>query len=131
MISQFILSQIESLIPLLLFPHVLPYPAASVNGRFGCCSVFINSHHIARGISDVSRRIAFGRSGNNLRYSVAHGVVSEINTRLGPKHGAHFAFWSPCYGQSFICPAEALALRGVAIHLALMFTKLHYFECLP
>src|SRR6218665_3003498 len=102
MIAQLILSKIESLIPLLFFPRVLPYPAASVNGRFGRRSIVINSHHIARSIAHVSRRVIFGRSGNNLRYSVAHGVVSEIDGGVGLNHGAHFAARSPCNAQVFV-----------------------------
>src|SRR6218665_3942614 len=102
MIGQFILSKIESLIPLLLFPHVFPYPAASVDGYFACRSIVINSHHIARSIAHVSRRVAFGRSGNNLRYSVARGVVSEINSRVGLGHASYFSARSPCDAQVFV-----------------------------
>src|SRR6218665_2592251 len=102
MIAQFILSQIESLIPFLFFPRVLPYPAASVNGRFACRSIVINSHHVARSIAHVSRRIAFGRGGNNLRYSVARGVVSEINSRVGLGYASYFAARSPCDAQVFV-----------------------------
>src|SRR6218665_258771 len=102
MISQFILSQIKCLVALLFSPHVLPYPAASVNRRFGCRSIVINSHHVARSISGISSRITFGRGGNNLRYSVARGVISEIDGRVGLGYASYFAFWSPCYGQSFV-----------------------------
>src|SRR6218665_2525602 len=102
MIGQFILSQIESLITLLLFPHVLPYPAASVDGRFGCRSIVINSHHVARSIAHVSRRIAFGRGGNNLRYSVARGVVSEIDGRVGLGYASYFSARSPCDAQVLV-----------------------------
>src|SRR6218665_1934512 len=101
MIAQLILSQIESLIPLLFSPHVLPYPAASVDGRFGCRSIVINSHHVSAGISGISRRIAFGRRGNYFSNPIAHGVVSEINSRVRLGYASYFAFWSPCYGQSF------------------------------
>src|SRR6218665_3715979 len=82
MISQFILSQIESLIPLLFFPCVLPYPAASVDGRFGGRSIVINSHHIARSIAHVSGSVIFGRGGNNLCYSVAHGIEHRLLSKL-------------------------------------------------
>src|SRR6218665_2913872 len=115
MIGQFILSQIESLIPLLLFPHVLPYPAASVDGRLGCRSIVINSHHVARSIAHVSRPIAFGRGGNNLRYSVARGVVSEIDGGVGLNHGAHFAARRPCYGQSFAVVFHQVAYGVVLV----------------
>src|SRR6218665_3066141 len=102
MIAQFILSQIESLIPFLFFPRVFPYPAASVDGRFACRSIVINSHHIARSVSDISSRIAFGRGGNNLRYSVAHGVVSEIDGGVGLGYASYFAARSPCNAQVFV-----------------------------
>src|SRR6218665_3756776 len=102
MIAQLILSQIESLITLLFFPRVFPYPAASVDGRFGCRSIVINSHHVARSISDISRRIAFGRCGNNLRYSVARGVVSEIDGGIGLNHGAHFSARTPWDAQVLV-----------------------------
>src|SRR6218665_970096 len=101
MIAQLILSQIESLIPLLSSPHVLPYPAASVNRRFGCRSIVIDSHHVSAGISGISRRIAFGRRGDYFSNPITHGVVSEINSRVGLGYASYFAFWSPCYGQSF------------------------------
>src|SRR6218665_445293 len=102
MIRQFIFAQIKCLIPLLLFPHVLPYPAASVDGYFGGRSIVINSHHIARSIAHVSRRIAFGRGGNNLRYSVARGVVSEINSRVGLGYASYFAARRPCDAQVLV-----------------------------
>src|SRR6218665_2493486 len=102
MIAQLILSQIESLIPLLLFPHVLPYPAASVNGYFACRSIVIDSHHVARSVSDISRRIAFRIRGNYFSNPIAHGVVSEIDGGVGLNHGAHFAARSPCDAQVFV-----------------------------
>src|SRR6218665_680482 len=102
MIAQFILAQIESLIPLLLFPHVLPYPAASVNRRFGGRSIAINGHHVSARISDISSRIAFGRRGDYFSNPITHGVVSEINSRVRLGYASYFAFWSPCYGQSFV-----------------------------
>src|SRR6218665_3397386 len=102
MIAQLILSQIENLIPLFFFPHVLPYPVASVDGRFGCRSIVINSHHVARSIAHVSRRIAFGRGGNNLRYSVARGVVSEINSRVGLGYASYFSVRRPCDAQVLV-----------------------------
>src|SRR6218665_1314032 len=102
MIAQLILSQIESLIPLLFFPHVLPYPAASVNGRFGCRSIFINSHHIARSISDISRRIAFLIRGNYFSNSVSCGVVSEIDGGIRLGYASYFAARSPCNAQVFV-----------------------------
>src|SRR6218665_2702116 len=102
MISQFILSQIESLIPLLLFPHVLSYPAASINRDFGCRSIAINGHHVSARISDISSRIVFRSRGNYFSNPVAHGVVSEIDGGIGLNHRAHFSDWSSCYGQSFV-----------------------------
>src|SRR6218665_107345 len=102
MISQLILSQIESLIPLLLFPHVLSYPAASINRDFGCRSIAINGHHVSARISDISRRIAFGRSGNNLRYSVSCVVVSEIDGGVGLGYASYFSARSPCDAQILV-----------------------------
>src|SRR6218665_997441 len=102
MISQFILSQIKCLVALLFSPCVLPYPAASVNRRFGCRSIVINSHHVAGSISGISRRITFGRGGNNLRYSVAHGVVSEIDGGIGLGYASYFSARRPCDAQVFV-----------------------------
>src|SRR6218665_2401217 len=77
MISQLIFSKIESLITLLLFPHILPYSAASVDGRFGGRSIVINSHHIAP-------------------------TVSEINSRVGLGYASYFAARSPCDAQVLV-----------------------------
>src|SRR6218665_3037630 len=115
MISQFILSQIKCLVALLFSPCVLPYPAASVNRRFGCRSIVINSHHVAGSISGISSRITFGRGGNNLRYSLAHGVVSEIDGGGGLNHGAHFAARRPCNAQVFVVVLHQVAYGVVFV----------------
>src|SRR6218665_3825806 len=115
MIGQFIFSQIESLIPLLLFPRVLPYPAASVDGRFGCRSIVINSHHVARSIAHVSRRIAFGRGGNYFSNSVAHGIVSEIDGGVGLGYASHFAARSPCDAQVLVVVFYQVAYGAVFV----------------
>src|SRR6218665_3379275 len=102
MIRQFIFAQIKCLVTLLLFPHILPYSRTSVNGRFACRSIVIDSHHVSAGISGISRRIAFGRRGNYFSNPVAHGVVSEINSRVGLGYASYFSARSPCDAQVLV-----------------------------